>query len=73
MLLYKLPVIWPHSTIYESAVFGDHLYLVYTVLIVKNRFLFLLCCKYDSIGSCKKDGSHWLDFTKLEVQIQYLN
>ena len=71
MLLCKLPVIWSHSTIYQSAVFGDHFYLVYTVLIVKNRFLFLLCCKYDSIGSCKKNDDHWLDLTKMmEVKTQ---
>ena len=71
MLLCKLPVIWSHSTIYQSTVFGDHFYLVYTVLIVKNRFLFLLCCKYDSIGSCKKNDDHWLDLTKMiEVKTQ---
>lgn len=50
---YSLPVVRAHTTVHQSAVFSDHLYLWYTVFIIKYGFEFLFCGQHDSIGSCK--------------------
>lgn len=52
------PVVRSHATVHHADVFRDRLHFMNTLLIIQNGFLFLLCCKDNSIGRWKQGEHH---------------
>ena len=49
----SIPIVWSHSTVNHTNIFGYHFDFVDCAVIVENRFLFLLSSKDNSIGGLR--------------------
>ena len=51
----SIPIVWSHSTVNHTNIFGYHFHFVDCAVIIENRFLFLLSSKDNSIGGLRNN------------------
>ena len=51
----SIPIVWSHSTVNHTNIFGNHFHFVDCAVVVQNRFLFLLSSKDNSIGGLRNN------------------
>ena len=51
----SIPIVWSHSTVNHTNIFGYHFHFVDCAVVIENRFLFLLSSKDNSIGGLRNN------------------